>query len=169
MKKDSWPKKHIIWWTVIWFVVGVLFILIFLPQSPPEEKIVTKTETITNEVEVIKYQCNDGTITDSLSLCPKIDETPKGQFQPVTFKGSDNQITDKFWLDKGLVIFKNKYRGESNFIVDLIDENGNNVDLVANTIGDSDTSGLATIRNAGYYRLEVTAWPGSSWEINVEQ
>ena len=126
-----------------------------------------KTETKTVERVVTKYQCYDDTIKDNLKDCTTLEQRLTAN--PVVLEGSDNQVTDKFYLKKGLAIFKNKYVGQHNFIAYLIDSEGNDVRIVANTIGSSETSSSAKIDIAGYYRIKVTAWPGSDWTIRIEQ
>ena len=126
-----------------------------------------KTETKTVEKIVTKYQCYDGSVKDNLNDCTTMEQRLTAN--PIILKGSGNQVTDKFYLKKGLAIFKNKYVGQLNFIADLIDSEGNDIELVANTIGTSETSSYAKIDTAGYYRIGVTAWSGSNWTIRVEQ
>lgn len=126
-----------------------------------------KVETKTVEKEVVKYQCYDDSTADKLSDCPTMAERLSAE--PIILEGESDQVTDEFYLKKGLAIFRNTYHGESNFMADLIDSEGNFVDLVANTIGNSETSSSVKVPADGYYRVEVTAWPGSNWEIVVEQ
>ena len=126
-----------------------------------------KTETKIETQTLTKYQCWDDTIKDNLKDCTTLEQRLTAN--PIVLEGSDNQVTDKFYLKKGLAIFKNKYVGQYNFIAYLIDSEGNNIGIVANTIGSSETSSSAKIDTAGYYRIEVTAWPGSDWTIRVEQ
>ena len=126
-----------------------------------------KTETQTVEKVVTKYQCYDNSIKDNLADCTTLEQRLTAN--PVVLSGSGNQVTDKFYLKKGLVIFNNTYVGQMNFIAYLIDADGNNVALVANTIGTSETSSSAKIDTEGYYRIEVTAWSGSDWTIGVGQ
>ena len=178
----EWMKKHKML-TGCLGVVGFIFVifviaLIDVSNDPVKEQ--QKTEQfedkqLEKEVDletVIKYQCVDGSIVDDLADCPK--EIKKEESEPsipqtFTFKGGGNQITDKFYLIKGLVIFRSNYEGESNFMVDLIDSEGKFVDIVANEIGTSESSSATSIRNEGYYRLEVKGWTDSRWEIKVEQ
>lgn len=116
---------------------------------------------------IMKYQCYDNHIKDKLEDCSTLEE--RASTEPIILTGSGNQVTDKFYLKQGIAIFKNKYNGDYNFIAYLIDSDGDNIDLVANTIGTSDTSSSTKITTAGYYRIEVTAWSGSDWTITVEQ
>lgn len=118
----------------------------------------------------IKYQCSDGSIKDNLADCPSSSQTSvQADSNPKSLDGSGSQVTDKFYLNQGLAIFRSDYSGEGNFIVYLIDESGNQIDLVANEIGTSQSSSSSKIARAGYYRLDVNGWTGSSWSIKVEQ
>jgi len=86
---------------------------------------------------------------------------------PQTFGGNGNKYTSFFTLNPGAVRFDMGYRGTANFIVKLVDLNGNDVEYLANQIGDWDGS---TIVNAsgGIYLLDVYGTDGS-WQVNVSQ
>lgn len=173
------------WW--FWVVVGIVIIIVFnmfsgnikyqcqngevadsISKCPSVQSSSVNCPICTKTIEanVIKYQCSDGSIKDNQADCSLPKQTISSK--PIVLSGSNNQVTDKFYLSQGLVIFKNSYKGEGNFIAQLIDEDGDYVSLVANTIGTSETSSSAKIENEGYYRIEVTASSGSHWTIKVE-
>ena len=115
-------------------------------------------------------------VKDKLSDCPKIPEAKKLS-KIKYFEGTFDTVTEAFYLKLGLVIFRLKNDGKSNFIVGLIDEEGNK-NVFVNQIGKYDGSTSQTIIKEGYYRIEVTL--GSSftgggfsssanWNISVEQ
>ncbi|MDD4877602.1 MAG: hypothetical protein PHO02_01040 [Candidatus Nanoarchaeia archaeon] len=123
-----------------------------------------ETRTVTNTIT--KYQCYDDSIKDNKEDCSSLEERGGAG---TTVSGSSNQVTEKFYLKEGLTIFRNHYEGELNFIAELINEDGTLIGIIANTIGTSDTSSAKKITEAGFYRIEVTAWEGSSWTIDIEQ
>ncbi|MBI2575088.1 hypothetical protein HYV82_04340 [Candidatus Woesearchaeota archaeon] len=129
-----------------------------------QEKIVEKP------VQVLKYQCADESVKDRLSDCPQIPEAKK--ISPVKeFNGVGDKVTDAFYLSKGFTKITSHYHGNSNFIVHLIDEDGDR-ESIHNEIRDYDGETAVTIRTAGNYRLEVKAqgWDSAgSWSIKLEQ
>lgn len=139
------------------------------PEPVIQEKVTEKL------VDVIKYQCSDGSVKDSLSDCSSQEPI---QSQKQTFSGNKDTVTDKFYLKKGLAIFKFTYEGDSNFIVSIVDEEGNSAPSLANEIGEYSGTKTQTISKAGYYRLQIeigTSYTGSGfsstadWSIDVEQ
>ena len=58
--------------------------------------------------------------------------------EPITLSGTGQEATSKFPLEKGLSIFKLIHDGNSNFIIWLLDDEGNNIDLLVNKIGEFD-------------------------------
>jgi hypothetical protein len=86
---------------------------------------------------------------------------------PITLTGVGKKATDKFTLTKGLSIFKMTHNGGSNWIVKLIDSNGQDVDLLANEIGAFEGSKAVNISKEGEYVMDVTA--GGNWTITIEQ
>ena len=82
------------------------------------------------------------------------------------FDGDGTSATKQFKLLDGLCKIKLKHRGESNFIVRLLDEQGKVADLVVNKIGDYDGSQALKIAKTGTYIFDVVA--GGPWSIEVE-
>jgi len=83
------------------------------------------------------------------------------------FSGQSNQATALFALQTGLTRFESTHDGESNFMVYLLDADGNQVSLVANTIGAGPTSKAVKISVAGQYLLNVMA--DGAWTVTVVQ
>ncbi len=135
-------------------------------SCPP--KIEYQTKTV--EKPVIKYQCADGSTQDNLSDCPQIPEAKK--ISPVKeLSGTGDKVTDPFYLAAGFAKVTGTYKGTSNFIVHLIDEDGND-DYLFNEIGSYTGETAITIGTAGNYRLEVQAqgWNSvGSWTVKFEQ
>jgi hypothetical protein len=71
-----------------------------------------------------------------------------------------------FHLDKGLARFVMTHDGDRNFIVWLLDDEGDMVDLVGNEIGDFDGSKAVSIRKGGIYLLDINA--DGNWKISIE-
>ena len=95
------------------------------------------------------------------------------------FTGTGNQVSPFFKLDKGLVIFKLTHAGIANFIVWLIDSNGQSVELLVNEIGEFNGTKAVGINQSGLYLLNITAedstwFPGmpnekkADWTIEIE-
>jgi len=59
------------------------------------------------------------------------------------------------------------HSGNSNFIVYILDSDGETVDYIANEIGVFEGKAAVEIEIKGNYLLNVTA--DSNWEINIEQ
>jgi hypothetical protein len=92
-------------------------------------------------------------------------EEPK----PITFSGSGPQATRLFQLEPGLTVIRMTHQGNANFIVDLLNENGNSVAPmgVANVIGPFQGSTPVQIPRGGQHLLDVQA--DGQWQIVVEQ
>lgn len=84
-----------------------------------------------------------------------------------SFSGSSNQATALFPLRIGPARFDMTHTGESNYIVRLLDHQGNEVRLVGNSIGTGDTSKVIRIEADGQYLLNVQA--DGAWTITVSQ
>ena len=66
-----------------------------------------------------------------------------------------------------LARFEMVHQGESNFIVDLLDDEGAEVGYLINEIGQYDASQAVQIPEDGTYLLNVEA--DGSWTIRVQQ
>ncbi|MDP2210919.1 MAG: hypothetical protein Q8J63_04185 [Candidatus Aquicultor sp.] len=82
------------------------------------------------------------------------------------FRGTSQQATQLFWLDSGLKTFKMQHTGDSNFAPVLLDEHGNQVELLANEIGKFNGSKAVGVSESGLYILDVTA--NKNWSIVIE-
>ncbi len=85
---------------------------------------------------------------------------------PISLSGSGQEATQTFRLEKGLSIFEMNNQGSNNFIIWLLDSNGNNVELLINEIGSFDSSTAVGIGIGGNYLLDVK---GNSWSVNIKQ
>jgi hypothetical protein len=82
------------------------------------------------------------------------------------FDGEKSSATRRFKLLEGLCRIKLKHRGESNFIVTLLDENGVRVSGIVNEIGAFEGSQAIKIPRTGTYVFDIQA--GGPWSIEVE-
>ena len=96
------------------------------------------------------------------------DVEPSPASDPIVLTGSGQQATDLFELEAGLTIINMTHQGQANFIVDLLDEQGQNIGPlgIANVIGSFEGS-TAVQTKAGQHLLDVEA--DGPWEITVEQ
>ena len=85
----------------------------------------------------------------------------------IAVSGSGDTSTDLITLEAGFAVFEGNYSGSGNFIVQLMDENGNDVELLVNDIGSYKGKTFAVIQTAGNYYLNVKA--SSSWNFSVYQ
>jgi hypothetical protein len=93
-------------------------------------------------------------------------ETGEAQRTPVSFQGTGFHATQFVQLKKGLNIFKLKHDGEMRFRVTLLDQYGQPVESLVNTVGDFDGSKPVSIDEPGLYYLNVGA--DGDWSIDVE-
>jgi hypothetical protein len=89
--------------------------------------------------------------------------------RPISLAGSGPEATRPFQLESGLTVVRMSHQGDTNFIVDLLDENGNSVAPmgVANVIGPFQGSTPVQITRGGQYLLDVQV--AGQWQITVEQ
>lgn len=85
---------------------------------------------------------------------------------PKVLIGRGQKATEMFYLNTGLVRFKMKHDGSSNFAIWLLDNKGNRIDLLVNQIGTFDGSKALGITQSGVYLLDILA--GGNWEISIE-
>jgi hypothetical protein len=90
---------------------------------------------------------------------------PATQLQNLSGRG--RQVAGPVMLEAGLLTVRSSHSGRSNFIVHLVGSDGRELDLLANTIGDSRSARAAQAPSRGAYLLNVTA--DGAWNIAVEQ
>ena len=86
---------------------------------------------------------------------------------PLTISGTGQVASDKFTLKKGLAIFNSQYTGDSNFIVHLLNSNGDEIDLIANEIDAYTGSKAVSIPSDGSYLFNVNS--SGTWSIAITQ
>jgi len=85
----------------------------------------------------------------------------------ITLFGFGQEASDKFVLEKGLVRFNFVYKGQHNFSVWLLDNNGKKVELLVNTIGDFNGSKAIGIDKTGIYLLDISA--NDYWLVIIDR
>jgi hypothetical protein len=100
---------------------------------------------------------------------PAPEPQPEPAPRPITLTGSGPEATRPFQLESGLTVIQMKHQGNANFIVDLLDENGNSVAPmgVVNVIGPFQGSTPVQIKRSGQYLLDVQN--AGNWQIVVRQ
>lgn len=85
---------------------------------------------------------------------------------PITLSGTGQEATKTFHLSGGLTRFEMTHNGDSNFIIHLMDTNGNTVEYVVNEIGAYSGSQAFNVME-GDYILNVDA--DGSWTVKIIQ
>ncbi|MFP6570887.1 MAG: hypothetical protein VB815_10345, partial [Dehalococcoidia bacterium] len=82
-----------------------------------------------------------------------------------TFAGTGDNVTDFIRLSEGMEIISESHVGEGNFVVWLLDEDGDNLKLLANDIGNYEGSTSVRIDSPGSYIITVEA--DGDWTVTV--
>ena len=129
------------------------------PQQKPAEQ---EQEAQVREVEPKEEQAKQESE-------PAPEPQPEPAPRPITLTESGPEATRPFQLESGLTVIEMKHQGNANFIVDLLDENGNSVAPmgVANVIGPFQGSTPVQIKRGGQYLLDVQN--AGNWQIVVRQ
>src|SRR5207248_2546315 len=88
---------------------------------------------------------------------PQATPTPIPTLAPISLSGLGQQASNTFQLQQGLALFKMTHNGASNFIVQLLDSNGQDVDGLVNEIGSFHGSKAEGIQADGVYLFDVQA------------
>lgn len=92
--------------------------------------------------------------------------TPAPTRTPQQFTGRGQQTSPQFQLSSGLVTFHLTHDGQSNFAIWLLDDQGNQIDLLVNTIGPFDGSKALGIQKPGLYLLNIQA--DGNWTVEIK-
>lgn len=138
-------------------VVAIVFVLGFLLFVIPagNDNNVEQSNTTTSEQ-----------VSEEETREPEPEPEPE-QPDDIKLSGTGQQASDQFSLESGLSRFKLTHNGASNFAVELLDENGDTVELLVNKIGSFDGSKTVGIASSGEYILDVSA--DGKWTVNIEQ
>lgn len=92
--------------------------------------------------------------------------TPAPTRTPQQFTGRGQQTSPQFQLSSGLVTFHFTHDGQSNFAIWLLDDQGNQIDLLVNVIGPLDGSKALGIQKPGLYLLNIQA--DGNWTVEIK-
>jgi len=180
-KKKNWFSKHPVLSVIIGIVVLVSILSLFSSNNSKEDSLPTN-KPVSNCVP--NWQCSEWSECSSLETqtrgCEDENSCRVGTGKPIEsqsctiqivepeqilLSGSGKKATELFKLENGLSIFEMENSGSSNFIVWLLDNKGNQIELLANEIGSYKISTALGVE-AGDYLLDVT---GGSWKITIKQ
>lgn len=130
---------------------GLIIIIAIFAMSPDHN-----TDTVNT---------NTTSTTPSTTTTTTPSTTTNSNQQPISLSGTGSQTTEKFHWNGGAARFNLTYSGEDNFIVDVLDSNGNIAQPgIANAIGSYNGSRVVNLPS-GDYMLDVTA--NGQWTITV--
>jgi len=87
--------------------------------------------------------------------------------EPERFTGRGQQVSPRFALDAGLAVFRMTHDGGSNFAIVLMNDQGEQIELLVNEIGGFNGAKAVGIEQAGTYILDITA--DGNWTVLIEQ
>jgi hypothetical protein len=102
-------------------------------------------------------------------------EVVKEESRPVTmteirngyrFEGVGNQMTDRFFLEAGVIKASVSYQGNRRIKATLLHEEGGRGKSIVNDTGISDSTTGVSLRKAGYHFLSVRS--SGKWRIDLE-
>jgi hypothetical protein len=95
-------------------------------------------------------------------------QQPRPTTAPSTtsFRGKGQVATQLFRMRSGLKTIKMTHDGTANFIVQILDNNGNAVDYIVNEIGKFNGSKAEGIQNDGIYLFDIQA--DGNWTISIQ-
>ena len=98
---------------------------------------------------------------------PGTQPSPRQPVAVFELAGQGNEATDFIHLEGGLLRGDYTYAGEHNFIVEVLDSQGDYAAVIANEIGSCEGSSAASIGSAGEFLLNITA--DGDWTITLSQ
>ncbi len=92
---------------------------------------------------------------------------PRATTAPSTraWSGQGESVVDLFYLKVGTYKFTGAQQGERNFIVHLVDLDGQTAEFLANEIGDDAAQKVFVVKKAGVYALSVDA--DGPWNLSI--
>lgn len=97
---------------------------------------------------------------------PEPEPTPEAD-QPIVLTGKGDQATKFFELHSGFAVIDASDSGDSNFIVHILDESGQDEDHVINEIGPYKGKSIVVIQDDGKYMLKIQS--EGSWKFKITQ
>lgn len=106
--------------------------------------------------------------TNSAVSTPSPSPSPKPPVeQPITLSGKGDQASEFFELHSGFAVINATSTGDSNFIVHMLDESGQNEESLINEIGTYKGKSFVMIPSDGKYMLNVES--EGSWTAKITQ
>jgi hypothetical protein len=159
------------------------FILAGMTMPPSSKELATQTnnqnieQNTTQENEIIPSNIE----SDKKSGNSPVDETKASSQEatsptqtqkiqeptPIIISGAGQQATQKFNLEQGLAIFTMQNSGQGNFIVHLLDSEGNTLPSFVNEIGNYNGSRAVQISKQGTYIFDINS--DGLWTITITQ
>jgi len=159
------------------------FIIVGMTMPPSSKELPTQTnnqnieqgttpekETIPSNIESDKKSSTnpvDETKTSSQKATSPIQTQQIQEPTPITISGTGQRATQKFDLEQGLAIFTMQNSGQDNFIVHLLDSEGNNLPSLVNEIGNYSGSRAVQISKQGIYIFDIKS--DGLWTITITQ
>lgn len=182
MTDEIKPKKPI--WKRWWLWIIIVFIVIIIASvggekkeaGPEAQQPATQGQTQPQgnsgeeQEEVVEKPPTTGGQTEQQPEQEPTEE-PKQQTaqepEQISLSGTGQQASKKFTLESGLSIFRMTHSGQSNFGIWLLDENGNNIELLVNEVGTFNGAKAVGINKKGTYILDISA--DGQWTVKIEQ
>jgi len=160
------------------YIIGGVIVLILIiaiaggegekKETTPEQQLSQEQtqlqETSQTPQEEQKESAEEPLITESQ---PEQQPAQVQEPGPINLSGTGQQASQKFILEKGLSIFRITHSGQSHFGIWLLDENGNNVELLVNKIGTFNGAKAVSINKKGTHILDISA--DGQWTVKIEQ
>lgn len=136
----------------------------------------TETEKVEEADEVVEEEAIEEPVEEEIieeevaeeEITPEEEEVeiPQVDIEPIELSGSGATSTDFFDITGGLTIFEFSNTGDSNFIAYILDEEGNELELLVNEIG-SISGKKAMYLLPGRYFINVEH--GNNWKYTILQ
>lgn len=156
VEKGYMKIKKIKFWVFIllaWFIGAIMF---------SGKKPASQTTTGNTEKQTTTQQ---ETTKKEEEVKEQVVEQVKAE--PLKLTGVGQQATELFKLEKGLRRFTLTHSGSRHFGVWLLDDMGNNIELLANDSGQPFSGSKAVkISKSGSYLLDISA--DGNWTVTVE-
>lgn len=126
---------------------------------------------IENQKIVVSHDENNAVLIESEQSFESIVEEHKTKIETqltTNLQGTGDQGTDPINLIEGFAVFESTHQGNSNFVMELQNSNGDFIDLLANEIGSYSGKSFVWIEKSEDYYLNVKA-QGGEWKIKITQ
>jgi hypothetical protein len=161
------------WYVNALAVVGALCLLVWVPvtcfgtnKSTYHSAIPPPAPAAPPSREVATRPANAQALPPTPQAVPEPPKPKPAVETQLNFSGTGTQSTAMFTLNVGLVQAAYTHNGSENFIVWLIDGQGNDVELIASEIGPIQGSKAFGVAQPGQYILSVDA--DGAWTVSLK-